>query len=185
MLSERRPTKYIFLDDGVTPNHPKWPVLIYRKAVTFNRRFKNAAVLDALFYSNGWRRSWRASIYDFLHYHSQVHEVLGVAQGHAHVQFGGVKGRIVHLKAGDVVVLPAGTGHQKIKASANFLVVGAYPQEGKYDECTDSRDRQKAKSTINKVKKPASDPVMGRGGPLSKHWSRKVRAKAVRSLKAS
>ena len=175
MLRIKKAATFMFDDDGVIPNHPKWPLVVYRAAVKFERRFDNAAVLDALFHANGWGRSWRASIYNFLHYHSDVHEVLGVARGRADVQFGGVKGKTLRLNAGDVVVLPAGTGHQRIKASPNFMVVGAYPPDGTYDECTDTRDRQKVKGSIAKTKKPKADPVYGRTGALLQIWTNKRR----------
>ena len=51
------------------------------------------------------------------------------------MQFGGTKGRTLTLKAGDVAILSAGRGHQCLKASEDFLVVGAYAASGTYDEC--------------------------------------------------
>jgi uncharacterized protein YjlB len=135
MVRARKPVTQRFKDDGIVPNHPRWPVIVYRRAVGFQRDYDNGTVMDALFAANGWGRSWRDTIYDFVHYHSQVHEVLGVAKGHAHLECGGVKGRVLSLRAGDVVILPAGTGHRLIDASKGFLVVGAYPPDGDYDEC--------------------------------------------------
>jgi uncharacterized protein YjlB len=76
------------------------------------------------------------------------------------------------FKAGDVLVLPAGTGHRLIDASRNFLVVGAYPKEGTYDECTDTRECRDAAKRVAKVRKPSNDPVYGKNGPLTRLWRR-------------
>ncbi len=170
MVRSKSPLRLLFEDDGIVPNNPKFPLLIYRGVVSFDRRFDPATIIDTLFGINGWGRSWRDTVYDFVHYHSQIHEVMGVARGSAQIECGGVKGRKVSVKAGDVVVLPAGTGHRLITASRNFLVVGAYPEDGTYDECTDTRDRPDAIKRIIKVKKPAKDPVYGKSGPLAKLW---------------
>ena len=160
-----------FEDDGFVPNNAKLPLILYKKIFGTEPKFPDlAAALDHLFETNGWGRSWRASIYDFLHYHSQIHEVLGVAYGSASVEFGGVKGKVFRIETGDVVIIPAGTGHRLIDATRGFQVVGAYPPEGKYDECTDSRDRVEALKRIPKVRKPKRDPVYGKDGPLLKLW---------------
>jgi len=127
--------------------------------------------MDALFSANGWGRSWRDTIYDFVHYHSQVHEVLGVARGNALLEFGGVKGSRLEVKAGDVAVLPAGTGHRPLRSSPNFLVVGAYPEVGTYDECTDSRDRPDAIKRIAKTRIPRRDPLYGPKAGLRLLWN--------------
>jgi uncharacterized protein YjlB len=167
----RKPLSIRFSDDGIVPNNSRFPVLLYRRAVSLgSTSFDPATVIDTLFDSNGWARSWRDTVYDFVHYHSQVHEVMGVARGSAKIECGGVKGRILSLKAGDVVVLPAGTGHRLIEASRNFLVVGAYPPDGTYDECTDTRNRPDATKRIAKVRRPDTDPVYGKGGPLTELW---------------
>jgi uncharacterized protein YjlB len=170
LIRERKPNTFRFEDDGLIPNHPVWPLVIYRGAVTLPKKFDPAAVFEDLFQRNGWGDSWRDGIYDYAHYHSRIHEVLGIARGRGKVQFGGPHGRTLTLKAGDVAILPAGTGHQCLSASNDFLVIGAYPHFGVYDECTNSTDRKRALTAIPKIGRPRKDPVYGPRGPLLKAW---------------
>jgi uncharacterized protein YjlB len=172
LAQPRKPHTVRFKDDGLIPNHPRWPLMIYRSAVDLGESHDRAAVIKDLFEANGWGETWRDGIYDYVHYHSRVHEVLGVASGKGRVRFGGAKGRIFTLKAGDVVILPAGTGHQCLSADDDFLVVGAYPAAGTYDECAAVDDRSRALKTIPKVPVPRKDPVYGAGGSLSKLWKK-------------
>jgi uncharacterized protein YjlB len=170
LVRDRKPNAVRFADDGFTPNHPRWPLILYRGAVNLTDDYDPAAIMEDVFARNGWGDSWRDGIYDYLHYHSRIHEVLGIARGKGQVRFGGDKGRSYRLKAGDVAVLPAGTGHQCLSASKDFLVVGAYPAAGTYDECTELEDRARALKTIPKVARPRKDPVYGVQGPLLKLW---------------
>jgi uncharacterized protein YjlB len=182
----RKPRALRFKDDGMVPNHPAWPLVVYRGAVRFPADCDSAAVLEDVFAHNGWRDSWRAGIYDFLHYHSRIHEVLGVAHGRVRVQFGGSQGRTLALKAGDVAVLPAGTGHRCLGASDDFLAVGAYPASGTYDECRPTAENHKrAVKSIPKVKQPRRDPIYGPDGPLRKLWARRPTARDKRRSKNS
>jgi uncharacterized protein YjlB len=100
-----------------------------------------------------------------------VHEVLGVARGHARVQFGGDRGKALDIVAGDVAILPAGTGHQLISESDDFSVVGAYPP-GPQMQITrpTPANHAKALKTIPEVKLPKTDPVRGAHGPLTRLW---------------
>src|SRR3954453_24076643 len=170
LAQRRKPQTVRFKDDGLVPNHPRWPLVIYRGAVNLSEGHDPAAVIEDLFEANGWGDSWRDGIYTYVHYHSRIHEVLGVARGKGRVRFGGKMGRIFTLKAGDIVVLPAGTGHQCLSADDDFLVVGAYPPTGTYDECTTVEDRPRAIKTIPKVRGPRKDPVYGAGGAASRRW---------------
>jgi uncharacterized protein YjlB len=169
-----KPATFRFEDDGFIPNHPIWPLLLYASCVRLPKNRDPAAVFEALFTKNRWGRSWRGGIYDFVHYHSRTHEVLAVARGKVRLQFGGPKGRIVEAKAGDAAVLPAGTGHQCLSASDNFLAVGAYPPAGVYDECKNIEQRKRAKVTIRKTKRPTADPIYGADGPLLRLWKGKA-----------
>ncbi len=144
------------------PNNPTLPFIHYRSPVRLTHAPDPAAVLEKLFESNGWSDSWRNGIHDFLHYHSGTHEVLGIARGHARGRFSGRNDKIVALRAGDVVILPAGTGHKRVSASRDLLVVGAYTAAGQYDECKGSpKEHAHALESIKQVRLPALD------GPIS------------------
>jgi len=166
----RKPVTFRFRDDGLIPNHPVWPLVLYRGAVRFPSTLDPAAIFEALFETQGWGDMWRDGIYDYVHNHSRIHEVLGIARGKAKVRLGGRRGRTLSVKAGDVLILPAGTGHQCLSASKDFLVVGAYPPKGTYDECRTAEDREHALRTIRKTSRPAKDPLYGAKGPLRKLW---------------
>jgi uncharacterized protein YjlB len=174
LLRAGKPRKFLFSDDGVIPNNPRWPLVLYGGAVTLPRFLDPAAVFEELFASNGWGDSWRDGIYDYLHYHSRIPEVLGIARGTAKVRFGGKNGRTLVVKAGDVAIIPAGTGHQCLSASKTFLVVGAYPRSGTYDECApNAKDYERAIRSVRKVARPRKDPVFGSKGPLLEIWKTK------------
>jgi uncharacterized protein YjlB len=171
LARKRKPHLFRFRDDGETPNNPNFPLIVYRSPVLLRDGFDAAAIFEDLFAANGWKDAWRDGVYDFLHFHTRTHEVLGIARGMAQVEFGGAKGRIVSLKASDVIVLPAGTGHRRIAASRDLLVVGAYPTPGKYDEPKpQDRDHAKAVRSIARVGVPRRDPVYGAEGPLLAVW---------------
>jgi uncharacterized protein YjlB len=87
------------------------------------------------------------------------------------VRFGGDKGEELEVETGDVAVLPAGTGHQRLSASADLLVIGAYPPQGHYDLCRGaSAEHTRALETIPRVPLPATDPLFGADGPLTRLW---------------
>jgi uncharacterized protein YjlB len=113
-----------FGNDGQTPNNPHFPLLIYRSPVRLDPACDPAAIFESLFAAHGWGDGWRDGIYDFNHFHTGTHEVLGIARGRAKVRFGGAAGKVIELRAGDVVVLPAGTGHERLSKSRDLLVVG-------------------------------------------------------------
>jgi uncharacterized protein YjlB len=163
------PTAIVFADDGLVPNNPM-PFLVYKGAVTLDSR-EPEATIEKLFGGNGWGAMWRNGVYDFLHYHATVHEVLGIARGSARVRFGGDKGKVLEISAGDVAILPAGTGHQCLSASSDFSVVGAYPPGPPMDLQRPTPEAHvKALKTIPMVALPRTDPVMGATGPLVKLW---------------
>src|SRR5258706_9188476 len=163
------PLTFTFEDDGLVPNNPM-PLLLYKQAIDVDNEHPEKTI-EALFGANGWGDMWRNGVYDYLHYHATVHEALGVARGNAVVRFGGDKGREIAIAAGDVAILPAGTGHQCLSASADFCVVGAYPP-GPPMQITrpTPENHAKALKTIPEVKVPKTDPVTGADGPLTRLW---------------
>ena len=89
----------------------------------------------------------------------------------ARVRFGGSRGEEIEVAAGDVAVLPAGTGHQRAEQSVDLVVIGAYPPAGTYNLCRGTpREHGRALAAIPQVPLPAADPVFGPQGPLTRLW---------------
>src|SRR5271166_1412987 len=161
--------EYFFAGDGVVPNNPRLPLIVYRGVLETGGAA--AASCVALFYRYGWTGAWKNGVYAHHHYHSSAHEVLGIAAGWVRVRLGGEGGQTMELHAGDVVVIPAGVAHKNEGASPDLMVVGAYPGGKSPDMCSPAaQQRERALSNIPKVALPASDPVYGKPGPLLERW---------------
>lgn len=154
--------------NGWCPNNAELPVLLYRAAIP-PQGSDPAAVFEQHFTANGWPPQWRNGVYTFHHYHSTAHEVLGFAAGSAKLALGGPNAREMTVRAGDVLLLPTGTGHCELSKSDDFLVVGAYPPDQHWDICRAAPDA-KATERMRTLPFPHSDPVHGNNGPLAQHW---------------
>ncbi len=161
------PLTFCFADDGAIPNS-KLALLVYRDAVP-----ADPAAIERLFAANRWPPAWRNGVYGFHHFHSTAHEVLGVARGEVSVLFGGPGGQVLTVKAGDVVVIPAGVGHFNHRQSDDLLIVGAYPDNGPGPDLRRGRPEEHAEvvAAIAGVPVPGADPVAGVGGPLGRLWA--------------
>lgn len=149
-------------DDGI-PNS-RLPVLIYRGL----ELAQEAVAAQAAFAEHDWRGAWRNGIFGFHHFHSTAHEVLAIVAGSVQVRLGGPSGRRLRAQRGDVLVLPAGTGHRNEGDSGDLLVVGAYPNGMPWDTRRgDPVEYDEVVANIAAVPLPASDPV---GGSLTRLW---------------
>jgi uncharacterized protein YjlB len=155
-------------DDGRIPNNPTLPVLVYRDVADA----RAPASCEALFTGHGWGGTWQDGIFPFHHFHSVSHEVLGIVSGAATVLLGGPSGRRLEVRAGDVLVLPAGTGHCRESASGDLLVIGAYPPgQEDYDlRRGEPGEHDEVRANIPRVALPEEDPVEGADGSLLRLW---------------
>jgi len=148
---------YRFEDDGQIPNNPELPALVYRGA--FRRADDLALALERRFAENGWTAAWRDIVFDFHHYHSTAHEVLGVFQGEARLRLGGERGRSVKVEPGDVVVIPAGVGHRAENWTEDLQVVVATAGGREWDICKgEPGERPRVLQSIAQVPRPDGDP---------------------------
>lgn len=163
------PEQHAFAPGGGLPNS-RLPLLVYRAALP-----PEPSAIERAFADHGWSNGWRNGVFAWHHFHPNAHEVLGIAAGGATVLFGGPQGREIELRAGDVVVIPAGVGHCRVAASPDLLVVGAYPGGADYDTLradptADGSGSDQIRREAAAVPIPASDPVAGTGGPLPRIW---------------
>jgi uncharacterized protein YjlB len=157
---------FFLKDDGQIPNNQELPVIIYEGVFSDNPNDMVGA-----FNRHNWTGSWSGGIYDYHHYHSNTHEVLGVRSGQATILLGGDSGERLEVKTGDVVLLPAGIGHQLVKATGEFEVIGAYPNGMTPNIIQqDPAGRAQALQEIRNVPVPETDPVYGDNGPLLRKW---------------
>jgi len=159
------------------PNNRHLPVILYRNALETGAQGSRsvpdgdrlAEAFEATFARNGWPPKWRNSIFDYHHFHASAHEVLGIAAGAAEVIVGGPGGRVVHLDAGDVILLPAGTGHCLESSSGPLMVIGAYPPGQQWDIRREALTEAE-RDAMEALPFPHSDPVLGTQGPLMQNW---------------
>lgn len=161
-----------FEDAGSIPNNPRLPLIVFKRALVPSGRGETLAEeFEALLPKGGWYAAWRWGVYDFPHYHSTAHEVLGCYRGSASLRLGHTTGVTLVVEAGDVVVIPAGVGHENLGSSADFHVVGGYPVDQRADLLRGKPgERPVADERIAQVALPAGDPVSGVDGPLRDLW---------------
>jgi uncharacterized protein YjlB len=163
-----------FKESGGFPNNPVLPVLVYKQAhsiPTGTTPEATARWYESTWPLHGWRAAWRWGVYDFAHYHSTAHEILGVFRGRASLRLGHDAGATLVAEAGDMLVLPAGTTHQNLGSSDDFQVVGGYP-EGQTADLLRGKpgERPASDARIASVPLPKADPINGRTGALAKAW---------------
>ncbi|HLR92148.1 MAG TPA: cupin domain-containing protein [Atopostipes sp.] len=125
-----------------------------------------------LFENNGYTNGWKGSVKDRHHFHSNAHEALACTNGQIQIQLGGQNGEMLKLQKGDVLLLPAGTAHKRLNASAEHEIIGAYPlNDTDYDfQYGDASDYEAIKENISNVVIPHTDPVTGSPANIEEYW---------------
>ena len=167
-LDIRQPETLPFPPSEWVPNHPFLPVLVYRQVFEPEERDR-AHRFECWFSDAGWQGLWRDGVFTYQHYHVGAHEVLGIADGEAKLLIGGPDGATLDVRAGDCLVLPAGTGHMQVSSSDDFLVVGGYPP-GQHADIETAAATPGELKIIASLPIPHSDPLYGSAGPLISIW---------------
>jgi uncharacterized protein YjlB len=167
-LTQLRPDMLLLDRDGWIPNSA-YPVLIWRNAIA-TVSADPADAFETRFATHGWTNSWRDGIYDYHHFHSTAHEVLGFARGRVHVQLGGPHGPVHAMGPGDVIAIPAGVGHCNVGSSEDLLVVGAYGDGRDFDICREDADPARVRTNLATLPAPSTDPLDGGNGALITQW---------------
>jgi uncharacterized protein YjlB len=160
---------YFLKDDGTFPNSIL-PVLLYRNVLHLPALFA-AQFVKRLFKRNNWYNSWDYGVFEYHHYHSITHEVLGIYRGTTTLQLGGKKGIDLEVAKGDVLIIPAGVAHKNLGKERQIHCIGAYPDGMDYDiNYGNVGERPQADRNIRKVPRPGLDPVFGNKGGINKYW---------------
>ncbi|PHK96537.1 cupin [Pseudoroseomonas rhizosphaerae] len=140
------------------PNNPRLPVQVHRGAFPPGKVER----AEALLAGHGWLPAWRDGIHPYVHFHTTAHEALAVVKGTVLVRLGDESGPELPVAAGDVLVLPAGTGHQRLEETEDLLVVGAYPEGQEPDQrLASAAQAAEARARIARLPDPPCCPVTG------------------------
>lgn len=162
--------RHILKDDGTFPNNGLLPLLVYQRALQIPDEDAEKVIIE-LFETNEWINAWVDGVFDYDHYHSTAHEVLGIIRGSARIQFGGPGGVALLVEQGDTVIIPAGVAHKALDLYDDFACIGAYPAGQDYDILTGKDgEHDKAVENTKKLELPLADPVYGTDGPLLTNW---------------
>lgn len=169
-LKSLRVSKHLIPAHGLIPNTSilNKPMFIYHSA--FPSNCGADAVEQHLTTVGVVQPQWVYTMYSTSHFHSTSHEVLVIANGEARLCFGhedNPKKVEETVKAGDVIVLPAGVSHRLLHdLKGGFSMVGSYPAGCEWDMCY-GKDAEKGK--IGKIKDVgwfSRDPIYGDQGPV-------------------
>jgi uncharacterized protein YjlB len=160
---------FYFKDDGVIPNN-LLPLILYQKVIDLA---DCSDWLEDRFKENKWSNNWRDIVLPYDHFHSNTHEVLGLGRGCVSLKIGGSQGQIVHLEAGDIVIIPAGVGHYAISEHSDYQFVGGYPNGHAWDLKTglEAEVRSQVLQAIAGVRMPERDPIFGQEGLMFEKWA--------------
>ncbi|KAF2015161.1 hypothetical protein BU24DRAFT_463877 [Aaosphaeria arxii CBS 175.79] len=163
------PTTYV-------PNN-KLPVIVYRDVLPEpHAEDSTTQFLEA----NKWQKKgfWPGT--EVHHFHPNTHECYGVVVGTTTMLVGRGQldgssgGQTIALRAGDVIVIPAGVSHMNVTMTEDYRFVGVYPDgspQWTSQRCDKLGIMTELKNEISCVPLPAADPVEGEGGTLIKLWS--------------
>lgn len=174
MSSSLTPLKSLRVSKHFVPAHAgfpntslnPYPLLIYHSC--FPASTSTSSIQSHLRSVGVVEPAWTFPMYRQHHYHSTTHEVLVVANGSARLFFGGdgnPQGVQQEVSKGDVLVLPAGTGHAMEEDLGGFSMVGSYPVDAEnWDHCTGGEGK-KAEDRIMALGWFKRDPIYGDAGP--------------------
>jgi uncharacterized protein YjlB len=161
---------YFLKENFIFPNSP-YPALHYKKVLNLVAHHEVKSIMD-LFKENNWTNNWEAGIFTYHHYHSNTHEVIGIADGSTDLQLGGDAGKILFIEKGDVLVIPAGVAHKNLGAENQVVCVGGYPDGKDYDmNYGKLGERPQTDENIAQVAVPLTDPVYGTSQGLVQIWT--------------
>jgi uncharacterized protein YjlB len=120
-LRPRKAKAFLFKDDGIIPNNPNLPLVLYRSPSGL--RANSTRRVCSKSFSSATAGAIAGGMAFTI---TRIIITCAAVRAETRVRLGGAKGRGLKLNAGDVVILPAGTGHER-PGSADLLVIGAYP----------------------------------------------------------